>query len=85
MKKLIFGGLLFVMGTIGVIAMVVAGIAQGPWGYHGSTFVIEGWFAAILGMRALAPFVVFCLMSALGCLLCAFVVFGKEKALEARE
>jgi len=80
MKKLIFGGLLFIMGTLGVIAMIAAGINAGPWGFHFSGGgYIEGWFAAILGMRALAPFIVFCLIGAAGLALCVFAVLREDE------
>jgi len=78
MKKFILGGLLFTMGTLGVIAMIVAGInAAGPFERYLSMY--ESWFAAILARGALAPLIVFCLMCIAGLVLCGFSALREDK------
>ena len=82
MKKLIFGGLLFSAGTLGVIAMIVAGInAAGPFKGLNEAYLslYESWFAAILDKGALAPFIVFCLMSVAGLVLCGSAALREAK------
>ena len=80
MKKMIFGGLLFLVGMLGVIALLAVSLAQGPWSYSGwnGHLNVEGWFAALLGMKALGPWILFWLMSVAGLALCALETFRKE-------
>ena len=80
MKRLIFGGLLFALGSLGVIAMLAVSINPGmSASFAYNSFLTEGWFAIILTARALVPFILFCLMGITGLALCAMEAFRKEK------
>jgi len=87
MKKMAFGGLLFAAGALGVIALIAAAIISplNPWSYNTGWRYYEGWFAVILGMRALAPFIIFCLTGLAGTAICAREAFrgAAKRALKA--
>ena len=79
MKKLIFGGLLFAAGALGAAILISAGIVS-TWNPVGIDpgFFKESWLTAIYGLKALVPFILFCLMSIVGLALCVFEAFRKD-------
>lgn len=52
MKKIIFGGLLVIVGLSGAAFCIVAAVAE-PWNYNGITGLLGG----LLGNRMLVPLI----------------------------
>ena len=78
-KRFIFACLLFALGAIGVIAMIAIGTSDGPATWFSDSMEVHGWFAVIIIARAVFPFVLFCLMSIAGLLLCALELISERK------
>ena len=57
MKKLFFGAILLLCGTIGIISIITLSIYN-PWDYNG----ITGIYGFLLGSQTLWVFILFCLM-----------------------
>lgn len=76
MKRFALGGLLFLGGLMGIIELISSAVLypNGPWTYMG----IEGWFAVILGMKLLIPFIIFCLITVAGLALCIYESYRKN-------
>ncbi|MDR1821524.1 MAG: hypothetical protein LBQ91_03700 [Oscillospiraceae bacterium] len=55
-RLFIFGSLLFHSGFLGGIAVIVAGIAKGPWEYWLNDRLFTGWYAALMGLGATGVF-----------------------------
>jgi len=65
MKKMFLGGLCFMGGLMGSVALMIAASLK-LWDYQG----ITGWIGSLLGMRILLPFLVFSVLSLVGLIIC---------------
>ncbi|MFJ7667557.1 hypothetical protein ACIQXI_10625 [Lysinibacillus sp. NPDC097195] len=61
MKKMLFGSILILCGTMGLISIIVLSV-NNPWDYNG----ITGIYGFLLGSQTLWFFVLFCIMFILG-------------------
>jgi len=71
--KMIFGGLMFFCGFLGVLAFTVAA-AVDPVIYNDTTGIIS----TLTAMGAVFPYVIFCIMAAAGISICAFEAYGRK-------
>ncbi|MDR3344673.1 MAG: hypothetical protein LBT21_03665 [Oscillospiraceae bacterium] len=72
MKKKIFGGLLFVVGAAGVLALVVAGVlSPNNWSING----VVTWYSNLKGSGAGWAFCLFLFMWLTGLALCVYEAF----------
>ncbi len=67
---MIFGGLLFCGGLIGVIALTIVA-AFNPWDYSG----ITGLMGSLLGTGTISIFVLFCVMGLIGMAICVYEAY----------
>lgn len=72
LKKMFFGGMLFVNGFIGVLIMVCISIYN-QWDYNG----ITGLKGFLLGTQTMQFFILCCLISIIGILICVSEIYGK--------
>lgn len=73
MKKMIFGGLLFFGGLLGVISLVVMTAFQ-PWNYNG----IMGLWGALLGTGTISAFILFAIMGLVGMTICVYEAYVRK-------
>ncbi|MFW5648305.1 MAG: hypothetical protein ACOCG5_04400 [Candidatus Alkaliphilus sp. MAG34] len=73
MKKMIFGGLIFFGGLLGVIALVVMA-ALSPWSYNG----IGGLWGALLGTGTMSAFILFSVMGLAGLVICIYEAYVRK-------
>ena len=66
MKKMFFGSIFLLCGTIGLISIIALSV-NNPWDYNG----ITGFYGFLLGSQTLWAFILFCLMFISG----AFISF----------
>jgi hypothetical protein len=71
MKKMIFGGLLFIVGMYGVTSLLVSVVGT-EYGWS------RGWVDSIIMNEALGPFILFGIMSFIGLVFCIREAFRKD-------
>lgn len=73
LKKMFLGGLLFVGGFTGTLALVCISIFN-PWDYNG----IRGFRGFLLGSGTGLFFTIYCILSILGIVICSIEAYQKK-------
>jgi len=74
MKKIHFGIMLFLLGSIGYLILSLY-LSANQYNYNGMT----GTFAALLGNELLVPYILFCAMGIVGFVICVYETFFHKK------
>lgn len=75
MKKLFFGAIILLCGTIGLISIITLSVIH-PWDYNG----ITGIYGFLLGSQTLWAFILFCFMFISGTFISFYeAYFSKNK------
>lgn len=70
MKKMFFGGILFLSGILGLLVFTTLSIVY-PWDYNGTT----GLLGFLLGTETIWMFVAFGIMSIAGFVICLYEAY----------
>ena len=73
MKRMVLGGLLFIVGALGVLALSIVA-ALNPWSYNG----ITGLRGFLLGSGSMFQFILFCVIGIAGIAICTYEAYIKK-------